>query len=486
MKALPYCFNTTALRKFVTASITVSTAVLFSTQAISETAQQTYDKYCASCHGKQLTGGMGPSLVDTVWKHGSDDTSIANAIKNGAPRAGMPAWKAMFDEQTIRSLVILIREQGKRHSENTNAKTHTQPNGTYTTKDHAFNITKTAELPGTIWAVSALDQNTLIATLKDGRLFTITAGSPKEITGIPTVWSDNQAGLLDVIAHPNYSENGWIYLSYVDKKTSITGTRGMTAVVRGKISNGKWVQQEQIFKAEDEFYTGTGYHFGSRFAFVDDYLFFSIGDRANKDQAQDLSQPNGKIHRLHLDGRTPKDNPFINDKNAYPTVWSYGHRNPQGLDTHPVTNQLWETEHGPRGGDEVNLIEPKLNYGWPKITYGMNYNGTPMDAGTHKAGMEQPLHYWVPSIATGGIDFYDGDKFPRWKNHILTSGMAAQALHLVTLDKSHSKVVSDEVLFNGLGRVRDVLSGPDGLIYVAINPNGGASGIIYAMQPATP
>ncbi|MGE9292617.1 MAG: PQQ-dependent sugar dehydrogenase, partial [Puniceicoccales bacterium] len=212
----------------------------------------------------------------------------------------------------------------------------------------------------------------------------------------------------------------------------------------------------------------SGAHFGTRFVFKDGYLFFSMGDRGKQNMAQDVTRPNGKIHRIHDDGRIPEDNPFVDKPDAWPTIWTYGNRNPQGLDAHPITGALWETEHGPRGGDEVNLIRKGINYGWPVITYGMNYSGTPITDKTHAPGMEQPKHYWVPSIAVCGIDFYEGELFPNWKNNLFAGGLASNELHRIVINDDN-EVVKDEIVLKGLGRIRDVASAPDGSLMLLLN-----------------
>ena len=196
------------------------------------------------------------------------------------------------------------------------------------------------------------------------------------------------------------------------------------------------------------------------------HIFFSIGERGHGPNAQNLAVPMGKIHRLNDDGSVPTDNPFVKDKSAVPSIWSYGHRNPQGLARNPVTGELFDAEHGPRGGDEINLVRPGVNYGWPVITYGMNYDGTPMTDLTAKEGMEQPLTYWTPSIAVCGINFYSGDLFPKWKNNLFVASLAAEELR--RLDIKDGKVVSQELLFKSLGRIRHVIGGPDGALYVLL------------------
>jgi glucose/arabinose dehydrogenase len=243
------------------------------------------------------------------------------------------------------------------------------------------------------------------------------------------------------------------------------------------------VDQETLYKAPPELYWDDNTHFGSRFLFDrEGHLFYSIGDRGHQDDAQDLSLPNGKIHRIHDDGRIPKDNPFVGRPGALPSIWSYGNRNPQGLAWHPVTGELWSSEHGPRGGDELNRIEPGRNYGWPVITYGMNYDGTPITDKTEQDGMEQPVMQWTPSIAVCAIVFYTGDRFPGWKTDLFVTALGGQALRRLVIEGK--RVVHEEVLFKGLGRVRDVVNGPDGTLYVVLNDPGRIVRMVPAPSPS--
>ena len=242
----------------------------------------------------------------------------------------------------------------------------------------------------------------------------------------------------------------------------------MTAVVRGHLQDGAFIDQQQIFKADPALYRQGGVHFGSRFVFDGKgHLFFSIGERGQGKDAQDITRPNGKVHRIADDGRVPDDNPFAREAGAVPSIWSYGNRNPQGLVRHPVTGDLWEVEHGPRGGDELNVIQPGSNYGWPVITYGMNYDGTPMTDRTAQDGMEQPITHWTPSIAVSSIDFYVGDAFPKWSGNLLVGSLAAQELRRLEIEGA--RVTREEVLFKGVGRIRDVVVGPDGFVYLAMH-----------------
>ena len=441
---------------------------------------QVFAETCASCHGAKLQGGQAASLVDDVWMRGGDDASLARSIREGQTEAGMPAFGGALSEQEIRALVIFMREkvdEAKRA-----ATVYAKPSGDTVVKseEHAFRVETVAEGLETPWSIAFLPDGRMIVTEKAGRLRIVEKGKllPEPVAGVPPVWSQGQGGLLDVAVHPDYAKNGWVYLSFSDP-----GENGaaMTKVVRGRLREGRLVDLETLFEAPRALYVRGEVHFGSRFVFDGEgYLFFSIGERGQKDDAQDLSRPNGKVHRIHDDGRVPADNPFAKQAGAMPTIWSYGHRNPQGLAQHPVTGDLYDAEHGPRGGDELNRVLPGRNYGWPVITYGMDYDGSPITDLTTKAGMEQPVVYWVPSIAVCAIDFYTGDRFPRWRNDLLVSSLAAEELRRVVLDSGKS--TKQEVLFKGIGRVRDVVSGPDGLVYVAFN----GPDRVARLVPATP
>lgn len=444
-----------------------------------------FNTYCATCHGENLRGGQGSSLVDGVWAHGSSDADIARVIAEGIPDTEMIPWKHSLSEKQIRSLVIYIREQTQIAARAELPQDAFQPkDGIFTSEKHSFTLEKVGEGEGILWALEFLPDDSLLVTQRDGILWRFQDGQRTAIQGTPEVWQHGQGGLLEVQKHPDYANNGWIYLGYSENVGGKENGKdaGMTAVVRGRIQDDKWIDQEEIYHAPKDLHTSAGAHYGTRFVFQDGYLYFGIGDRGRQDQAQDLSRPNGKIHRIHDDGRIPADNPFFDTPNALATIWSYGHRNPQGLDAHPETGDIWEVEHGPRGGDETNLLRPGLNYGWPVITYGMNYNGSPITDLTAKQGMEQPKHYWVPSIAICGIDFYTGDKFPQWKNNLFVSGMASEELHRLTIEGE--QVVADEIVFKGQGRIRDVYSAPDGFLYVLLTQQSPRIGSIYRLVPA--
>jgi glucose/arabinose dehydrogenase len=290
------------------------------------------------------------------------------------------------------------------------------------------------------------------------------------IEGLPPILQRGQGGLLEVALHPDYAKNGWVYLGYSEPHPDEAKANegfSQTKVVRGRIREGRWQDEEVIWRADLATYSRAGVHFGTRFVFHDGYLWFPIGDRGQPPLAQDLSRPEGKMFRLHDDGRIPTDNPFVKTPGALPEIWSYGHRNPQGLVRHPKTGQLFATEHGPRGGDELNLIKPGVNYGWPEVTYGMNYNGTPITSRTAAPEFASPLVQWTPSIAACGLAVLEGKRYPGWEGDLFAGGLASQQLRRIRVQDG--RATEDEIALRGLGRIRDVRLGPDGLLYLVLN-----------------
>lgn len=312
------------------------------------------------------------------------------------------------------------------------------------------------------WGMAFLPDGRILVTEKSGQLRMIENGKllPKPVAGAPKVVDSGQGGLLDVALHPQYAQNGWIYLSYSARGTDGVGTEVMRAKLQGMSLTGSEVVFSQTPKISG------GNHFGSRIVFDrEGYLYITMGDRGDKDRAQRLEQHIGKIVRLHDDGRVPADNPFAGKSEVLPEIFSLGHRNVQGAAVHPASGKIWTHEHGPQGGDEINILAPATNYGWPVITYGVNYFiGTKIGEGTHKTGMAQPLYKWVPSIAPSGMTFYTGDAYPGWKNSLFIGSLKFQMLVRLTLDGD--KVAKEERLLQGIGRVRDVRQGPDGLLYL--------------------
>ncbi|MEX2435603.1 MAG: PQQ-dependent sugar dehydrogenase [Balneolaceae bacterium] len=316
------------------------------------------------------------------------------------------------------------------------------------------------------WGIAFLPDGDVLITERDGNLRIVKEGELQEepISGVPEVWAESQGGLLDVTLHPNYEENGWIYMSY-----SKPGDGGAnTAIIRGKLSDNTFTDIEELFVGEP--FTDKGQHFGSRIVFdPEGYMYFSIGDRGQMDLAQDINSSNGKVYRLHDDGSIPDDNPFVG-RDGKDEAYNYGHRNPQGMDVHPETGIVWTHEHGPRGGDEINIEKPGANYGWPVISYGINYDGTVLTEETEKEGMEQPVTYYDPSIAPSGMTFVTGDTYPGWEGNIMVGALRFQLLSRVVLDGE--EFVKEERLLEGIGRIRDVVQAPDGFIYFSNESEG--------------
>lgn len=357
---------------------------------------------------------------------------------------------------------------------------------TYKSAHHDYRVVTVVEGLVHPWSIAFLPGGDMLVTERPGRLRIVRNGTllPDPVPGVPAVLAQGQGGLLDVVPHPDFASNRLIYLSF--SKPIGDGSEATTAVVRGRFENDRLTDVEQIFEADSR---GRG-HYGSRLAFDrDGYLFITVGDRQVPPQgdlethpAQDISNHHGTINRVHDDGRVPADNPFVDSAGARPEIWSYGHRNAQGLAIHPETGDVWANEHGPQGGDELNLIQPGVNYGWPVIGYGVNYrSGTAIHEGTHRDGMEQPVHLWVPSIATSGFIIYTGDRFPDWRGDFFIGGLAGQ--QLARLEMNGQEVVLEETLVHGQGRIRDVRQGPDGYIYLAIDDRRGDATPIVRLEP---
>jgi glucose/arabinose dehydrogenase len=324
------------------------------------------------------------------------------------------------------------------------------------------------------WGLVFLNDASMLITEKSGEIIHFKDGKKTTIDGVPEVYVRGQGGLLDIEIHPDYENNGWIYITYSSSEGNDEG--GNTALMRAKLSGNSLVEKQGLYKASPN--TKRGQHFGSRIEFDNEgYLYFSIGERGDRDvNPQDITRDCGKIYRLNDNGSVPIDNPFVGIENAKTAIFSYGHRNPQGMAKNPYTGAIWVNEHGPRGGDEINIIKKGENYGWPVISYGINYSGTSFTDINEKEGMEQPLFYWVPSIAPSGMAFVTSDIYPDWKGNILVGSLKFEYLERLVLE--NNKVVKREKLLEGLGRVRNVKQGPDGYIYVAIEGKG-----IYKIIP---
>ncbi len=361
----------------------------------------------------------------------------------------------------------------------------------YHAANHDYRVVTVADDLVQPWSMAWLPGGDMLITEKPGRLRIVRNGRllPEAVPGVPEVFYEGQGGLFDVLPHPDFSDNRWVYLTYSKK----TANSSATAIARGRLENDRLTNVVEIFEAQA---TGFG-HYGGKIVFDNDgYMFLTLGDRMappvgdeaalRAHPAQDRSNHQGVTVRLHDDGTVPNDNPYVGQAGILPEIWSYGHRSPQGLAVHPETGDLWESEHGPQGGDEINRIVPGTNYGWPVVGRGANYGayGRPIHIGISEDGMEQPAHFWVPSIATSGLMVYTGDKFPMWYGSIFSGALAGEQLARLQLNDDYRSVDYEETLVHDIGRIRDVRQGPGGYIYLAISDRNGEPTSVVRLEPA--
>jgi glucose/arabinose dehydrogenase len=350
-----------------------------------------------------------------------------------------------------------------------------------TSRDYRLAVETVAEGLVNPWGLAFLPDGRMLVTERPGRLRIVAADGKlsEPLRGVPEVVAEGQGGLLDVALAPDFATSRLVYLSYSEPGEG--GTNG-TAVARGRLAadGGALEDVQVIFRQLPK--VASRAHFGSRLVFAPDgKLFVTLGERFGfKERAQDLGYHFGKVVRIEADGKVPADNPFVGREDARPEIWSYGHRNPQSAGLHPTTGKLWIVEHGARGGDEVNIPEAGKNYGWPVISYGVDYSGAKIGEGRSKPGMEQPIYYWDPSIAPSGLLFYTGDLFPKWKGDLFVGALAGRLLS--RLDVDGKKIGGEERLLKGLGeRIRDVRQGPEGAIYLLTDASDGR---ILRLRPA--
>ncbi len=440
---------------------------------VDEPTEKIYTQYCASCHGEKVE-----AFVDRKWKHGNTKAELIASISNGYSDMGMPTWKETLSKKDIEKLADLIVENlaGVEQYKFANKPS----SNVFSSEGMTVSLDTIATGFDSPWGFAQLPNRDYLISDRSGTLYHVDQKRTKTaIKGTPEVMAKGQGGLLDIALHPQFEQNGWVYLSYSKFKKEGGLTLTSTGIVRGKIKNNQWVESQDIFESLP--YTKTFHHYGSRIAFdKKGFLFFSVGERGmEKDFPQFTDNDNGKIHRLHDDGTVPKDNPFVGKDPAkfHPSIFSYGQRNPQGLTLNPSTGAIWETEHGPRGGDEINIIQSGRNYGWPVISYGINYDGKPITNISKKEGMEQPISYFIPSIAPSGLTFVNSDKYPAWKGNLMIGSLRFNYLNRCVI--KDNKVVSQEKVLVNLGRMRNVKLGADGYLYVGTeNP-----GMVFRLMP---
>ena len=435
-----------------------------------EKIKKLYATYCAGCHGDKMEAFVGRN-----WKYGSSKEAIAKSITNGSENFGMPAYKGAIKEKDIDSIAELIVDYMKHADQN---KTSKPASNIFRSEGMTIALDTIAGDMQSPWGLAQLPDGNFLITDVSGVLYLVDQHRNKTvIKNTPTVLDEGQGGLLDIALHPDYANNGWVYISYSKFKKEGGSTMTTTAIMRGKIKGQAFTDQQEIFEAQP--YTSTRHHYGSRIIFDDKgFLFFSVGERGReKFFPQNTITDNGKIHRLHDDGSIPKDNPFVSDAKNRGSIYSYGHRNPQGLIFDKRTGIIWEHEHGPRGGDEINIIRKGANYGWPVITYGINYDGTPITDITKKEGMEQPVIEWTPSIAPSGMAMVTSDRYPAWKGDIMSGSLRFMYLNRCVM--KDNKVIRQEKLLPDIGRVRNVKMGNDGYLYVSIE----RPGLVFRLRP---
>ncbi|NZA26548.1 PQQ-dependent sugar dehydrogenase [Luteimonas sp. SJ-92] len=449
-----------------------------------------YQRNCASCHGADRQGtGLGPPLSARTYRYGGSRDDLARVIRNGVASQGMPAFDGLLSAQEIAALAeFLPARQGdpEPSPEEVQAAADAAPRefdaapGVVDTLDYAVRAEVFADGLETVWALAFLDADTALLSERPGRLRVIRNGvlDPRPVRGVPGVYVHehmwNQGGLLDIAVDPAYRSNGWIYLSYSHRLDAV-GPEGeplaMTRVVRGRLRGHAWVDQEVVFEAARQAYGEPFWHYGGRMVFDGEgRLLFSVGDRGVQELAREPARPTGKIHRVLPDGTPPADNPFHGRGDALASVYSLGHRNSQGMAIEPATGRLWATEHGPRGGDELNIVVRGGDYGWPVVSHGINYDGTLLTPHTRADGVIQPVHYWRPSIGVSGLAFYRGDEFPLWRDKLLVTGLSPRDLRLLTIDGE--RVQHEEILFRAQGRPYEPVVGPDGAIYLVTDDPG--------------
>ena len=432
-----------------------------------------YEEYCASCHGKNAK----KFVERKQWVYGETRNDIFAVIKNGADADGMPAYGKVLSDAQIYDMTdyILATIEDKKAAEFAAGE---NDDIVFVSEGMKLKLELVADNIDSPWSITQSNDGTLFYTDKSGKLFSKNkSGEIAEIKGLPKVSYKSQGGLMDIILHPNFDENKKVYLTYSKPKPD-DADWSTTAVFCGVLENNELKNGKDIFVAEP--YENTFRHYGSRMIFdKDGYLFVTVGERGRRDEyPQKLDNHLGKVLRLNDDGSAPKDNPFFDTPNAKKEIYSYGHRNPQGLCYDAENDIIYDNEHGPKGGDEINLIKKGANYGWPVITYGINYVGTKITDLTEKEGMEQPQRYWVPSIATCGMAFVSSDKYPKWKGNILSGALKFDYLHRDVFDEN-GKFIKEEKLFPNIGRMRSIVQCADGYLYFGVeNP-----GKIYKIVP---
>ena len=441
------------------------------TEEPSLAGRQVYLANCAGCHGKLLEGASASPLVKANWIYGRDMFSIGNNIRNGIPSAGMPSWGEVLSIAELTDLFNYIIEA------------QTGPVGVaepfpdfIETKDYRLKAeTITAEALVEPWGIEFIDARNALITENSGTLFWMVDGviDPEPITGLPPVdLATSTGGLFDLALDPDYAENGWVYIALGHSEDpEDPASPGMTRVIRGRVNGHEWTDTQYLFRAPESYEVGGSVHWGGRLLFDKaGNLYFSIGDMSQPAASQDLGKPTGKVFRIKTDGSAVENNPFASDDPITQRIFSIGNRNVQGIAQDPATGAIWASEHGPQGGDELNILKVGLNYGWPIATFGVDYDGSIISEHAEMDGVESPVRHWTPAPAVSALEFVTSDLFPKWRNDLLMGSLSREQLYRFVIEGE--QVIDEENLLKGYGRIRDVKFGPDGALYLALNNPG--------------
>ncbi len=437
--------------------------------AQAQPAAELYQTYCAGCHGAQMQGGQYSALRKREWIYGGSREEILRTVMYGIAGKEMVPWSKLIPIPQVEALVDYIVASRDTAPAAPAAKPDTLQLADYTVRIERLVEQGFRSAP---WGIEFVDDRRALITELRGGLRWLVDGKldPEPITGIPETIQYGTGGMMDLALDPDYAKNGWVYLSYVHPlgQGKTEERPAMTRIIRGRVEGHKWVGQELLFNVPDELYFVNRGRWGCRLLFDrEGYLYFTIGDIRENADVQRLDRPAGKTYRINRDGSIPKDNPYAGRADAIQAIYTVGNRNVQGIDQHPVTGQIWGTEHGPMGGDELNVLKSGLNYGWPVITHGLDYDGTQVSVISEKPGLEQPVKFWKPSPGLSALEFYTGDLFPKWKHQAFVGALVFQEIKRLKL--AGEKVEQEEIFLKGYGRVRDIKTGPEGAIYLLLN-----------------
>jgi len=456
------------MKKFSTFCITILIVALSCKEAPRHPGDITYQTYCAGCHGTKMQGGLAAPLIKTEWLYGRERNSMVSNTRFGIPGTEMIAWGVILSNEQINDVIDYIVE-----SQDLPPQADRPIPERIETEDYTLKVEKLAQGISKPWGIEFVDTNTALISEGTGGLRWLINNEldPEPIRGLPKTYSPSRSvGMMDLAIDPDYVNNGWVYLSFSFTEDSLktAESAGMTKIVRARIKDHEWVDQQTLFEAPDSLRIRNGTRWGCRLFFDrDGYFYFTIGDMDQGELSQDLSKPVGKVFRINADGTIPEDNPFVDRPGTLPGIYSLGNRNVQGITQDPTTGTIWMTEHGPMGGDELNILKKGTNYGWPVVTYGIDYSGKAVSEKTEMGGMEPPITYWTPSIAVCPIEFCSSPLFPKWSNNLFLGALAHEEIRRLVVE--NETVTSQEVFLKGLGRVRDIKISPDGTIYVLLN-----------------